>query len=467
MVCPKCGNKLIANLSHCGGCGADLTIYKKIMRLSNYYYNQGLERANVRDLSGAIIMLKKSLEMNKRNTDARNLLGLVYYEMGEIVAALGEWVISKHFQPEDNRADDYMERIQSNPNKLGAMNQAIKKYNLALESARQDGRDLAILQLKKVMSLHPKFVRAGQLLALLYMENNEKERAKKLLQRLAAIDVTNTTTLRYMRQLVAPAPAEEESEDAGGAEISVSGLNPHAKTGYGEEKPNIIAWVALFVGALIGVLATFWLIVPTAKNNIRAEFEKEQLDYSSELRIKEAAINALEKEAQLWQGKYEEAAREISSIEIPEYDTKMYDGFFEALEAYGKLQRIEEPTLEQQIAVATALSTVDIDRMENTTAKELCDDLQEDLYELVAEPAYTAGRERYTDENYEGAKELLLAAYNFGYDTDYCCYYLAKAYQSLGEYEQAAVYYHTLADKFPDSSLVQYVSTRLEEMGME
>ncbi len=467
MICPKCGNKVIANLSHCGSCGADLTVYKKIMRLSNYYYNQGLERANVRDLSGAIVMLKKSLEMNKRNTDARNLLGLVYYEMGEVVAALGEWVISKHFQPEDNRADDYMERIQSNPNKLGAMNQAIKKYNLALESARQDGKDLAILQLKKVMSLHPKFIRAGQLLALLYMENNEKERAKKLLQRLTTIDVTNTTTLRYLQQITAPVSVDQGEEEGDGFDISVSGMNPHPTPVYGEDKPNIIAWVALFVGALIGVLATFWLIVPTAKDNIRSEFEKEQLDYSSELRIKEAAINALEKESELWKGKYEEVERELSAIEIPEYDTHMYDSFFVALEEYHKLQQIEEPTLEQQLAVAAVLSMVDIDRMENATAKDLCDDLQEDLYELVAEPAYTSGRERYSDEEYESAKELLQAAYNYGYDTDYCCYYLAKSYQLLGEYEQAAVYYHTLADKFPDSSLVQYVITRLEEMGME
>ena len=83
------------------------------MQSSNLYYNRGLSRANVRDLSGAIQMLKKSLEINKSNTMARNLLGLVYFELGETVAALGEWVVSKHFQPENNRADYYIEQIQS------------------------------------------------------------------------------------------------------------------------------------------------------------------------------------------------------------------------------------------------------------------------------------------------------------------------------------------------------------------
>ena len=39
--------------------------------------------------------MKRSLKFNKLNIQARNLLGLVYFETGEAVAALSEWVISK------------------------------------------------------------------------------------------------------------------------------------------------------------------------------------------------------------------------------------------------------------------------------------------------------------------------------------------------------------------------------------
>ncbi len=35
----------------------------------------------------------ESLNFNKHNTEARNLLGLVYNEMGETIAALSEWVL--------------------------------------------------------------------------------------------------------------------------------------------------------------------------------------------------------------------------------------------------------------------------------------------------------------------------------------------------------------------------------------
>ena len=56
--------------------------------------------------------LRRCLELNKLNTNARNLLGLVYYEMGETVAALSEWVISKHFQPKNNDADSTLKKVQ-------------------------------------------------------------------------------------------------------------------------------------------------------------------------------------------------------------------------------------------------------------------------------------------------------------------------------------------------------------------
>ena len=113
MNCPNCGKEVSFHKLVCEACGQDLKIHRKIISASNSFYNDGLKKAKVRDLSGAVISLKKSLKLNKKNTDARNLLGLVYYEMGEVVEALSEWVISKNFQADDNIADKYMAAILS------------------------------------------------------------------------------------------------------------------------------------------------------------------------------------------------------------------------------------------------------------------------------------------------------------------------------------------------------------------
>lgn len=85
---------------------------RKTRVIANSYYNMGLERARLRDLSGAAECLKKSLHFNKYQTDARNLLGLIYYEVGEVGDALVQWVISMNLQPQENRADYYLGEIQ-------------------------------------------------------------------------------------------------------------------------------------------------------------------------------------------------------------------------------------------------------------------------------------------------------------------------------------------------------------------
>ena len=106
MRCPRCNAEVSFKKDRCDNCGQELRNYRRVLSASNICYNRGLEQAKVRDLSGAIASLHKSLKFNKLNTNARNLLGLIYFEEGEIVSALSEWVISKHFQEEHNEADN-------------------------------------------------------------------------------------------------------------------------------------------------------------------------------------------------------------------------------------------------------------------------------------------------------------------------------------------------------------------------
>lgn len=141
---------------------------KKIIRQSNAWYNDGLSKARIRDLSGAVQSLRRSLQYNRDNITARNLLGLVYYGRGEVVEALIEWIISKNLRPRDNIANGYIRSIQNSARELEVINQAVKRYNQCLISCRQN-EDMAIIQLKKVTAAHPTFLKAHQLLALLYL----------------------------------------------------------------------------------------------------------------------------------------------------------------------------------------------------------------------------------------------------------------------------------------------------------
>ena len=93
-------------------------IEDRARRLSNAYYNQALDCAGIRDLTGAEEKLRLSLQMDKTNLTARNLLGLMYYEQGEVVAALREWVISNNMNKVDNPAIHFITAIRKEPKRL-------------------------------------------------------------------------------------------------------------------------------------------------------------------------------------------------------------------------------------------------------------------------------------------------------------------------------------------------------------
>ena len=155
---------------------------KKFLYQSNYWYNDGLKKAQIRDMSGAIVSLRRSLQYNRENIAARNLLGLVYYGIGEVAEALVEWIISKNFRPRDNIANEYIKNVQASANELEVINQAVKKYNQCIGYCQQNSEDLAVIQLKQVISAHPTFLKAYQLLALLYLHSEQYSRAKQILK---------------------------------------------------------------------------------------------------------------------------------------------------------------------------------------------------------------------------------------------------------------------------------------------
>ena len=267
MICYKCGCSLSEH-DFCTNCGADVTLYKKIIGASNYFYNDGLAKANIRDLSGAIASLRQCLKLNKNHVEARNLLGLIYFETGEVVAALSEWVISTNLRPKKNIAEDYINMIQDNQARLDTINATIKRYNQALASCQQDGLDIAVIQLKKVLSLNPKFVRAHQLLALLYINAEEWEKAQKELLKCKQIDHNNTLTLLYLKEVEAVSQPVEGIKTNGkrkkesdvvkyqsGNETIIQPIN-------NKESRGASTLINLGVGLLIGIAACWYLMVP-------------------------------------------------------------------------------------------------------------------------------------------------------------------------------------------------------------
>lgn len=328
VLCPHCGAQVRKN-GYCSECYLPLSMLKKAQNTSNYYYNIGYDRASARDLSGAIESLLQALRYNKRNVQARNLLGLIYYEMGEAVQAMAEWVMSINYQPENNLATKYLKELKKDPARLESVDQLARKFNMAIQYAHSEDYDLAILQLKSALSDNPHFVKGYLLLALLYIGTDNYEKARVTLRRVLKIDKANSLAVHYLREMGdteeniiemrkqnvdndglldddyleeivvtedGRAPKKIEKKNVF-QEIKAKKDTSVVRTGqFGQVSLAKYSGLYMLLGLAFGVLLFGFFILPGQKKKLRVENEQLIKTYSEELAGKNSTIDSLSAE---------------------------------------------------------------------------------------------------------------------------------------------------------------------------
>lgn len=461
MRCYKC-NSVLSDEDYCLKCGADVSVYKIVVKASNSYYNQGLEKARVRDLTGAVTALKTSLSLNKKNIKARNLLGLVYYEMGELAMALSEWVISLNLKQDRNVAEVYIRKVKSNPNKLELINQAARRYNIALAKAKEGGDDVALIQLKKVAATYPKFIRANLLLALIYMKRNEDERALKVLHRVLKTDRNNTLALKYIDEIngasqTQPADGNEEyyrnskRKPLSGNDVILP------RNSYKEPSSGVFTVVYILLGVVIGAALIWFLIVPAKLQSSQHENNDTIKKYSEQLSGYSVEITTLEKQNEELTSQLDAANKELEQYKGDSGETALYAKLVEAVSEY----------LANDVdKAALALADIDVTQLPTQTAKDLYTTL-EDKCNGGARTFYMAGLNAYNQKNYVDAAKYLEKAYELDNKSVETPYYLAMSYFELNDLENAQKYVDVVNSKFGDTTfakqLKEYVDSRTEE----
>lgn len=470
MICYNCGCRLSEH-DFCTGCGVDVGLYKKIIYMSNRYYNDGLDKASVRDLSGAIVSLRQSLKFNKNNIDARNLLGLVYFEMGETVAALSEWVISKNLRPKKNIADDYIDMIQTNQSRLDAINQTIKKYNQALLYCYQDSQDLAVIQLKKVLSYNPKYVKAHQLLALLYINIEEWEKAHKELLKCSQIDTNNTTTLRYLKEvehMLMPEEGEKAtnkkklfSDDViryqSGNETIIQPINMN-------EHKGVTSLLNLGIGLIIGIAIAWFLILPAQIQNAKAGINSELRVVSEQSDAKTATIDELNQKVQSLTDTNATLKEELQSYQGTDGALKATDGLMMAVSTY-----LANP--EEIETIALYMESLESEEGDNVTRTASFETLESSFLTLVSSRLatyyYDIGYASYRSDDYENAIPNLERAYRYDNTNGDALFYLGTSYRRTGDNAKAKEIYAQVIDDFPGTEKARNSETYLAEINNE
>ncbi|MCI8543687.1 MAG: tetratricopeptide repeat protein [Lachnospiraceae bacterium] len=463
MFCYNCGRRLSEH-DFCTSCGADVSLYKKVLQVSNMYYNEGLEKAGVRDLSGAVVSLRRSLQFNKNNIKARNLLGLVYFEMGEAASALREWVISKNMSPEKNIADEYIDKMRSNSARLDSINQTVKKYNRALALCNQDGEDLAVIQLRKVLSMNPRFIRAHQLLALLYMKQEEWDHAERELRKCMDIDKNNLLTLRYLKEVEQALMPEEgikrrrkdesvryRSEN----EIIIQPLNvKEPKRGGG-----FATVLNMVIGLIIGIAAMYFLVVPAAQSRVRNEEQQTITKISNESDAKTARIQELEDRIEDLNGNVQNLYTEIEgyvgaggTIQTTEELFQIAAAYTESGDMYVAMDQLEE--LAERVDMAAMPEG--FQRLYQSMTSVIGPELSKEYFD--------EGYQQYYTNRFEEALETLGKAVQYDAANIDALYLLGEAYRSSGDTANAITTYDKVIELSPDTENARLAKYRKDSL---
>ena len=456
MRCYKC-NAVLSESEFCNKCGTDVAMYKKIIRSSEAHYNQGLLKAQARDLTGAADALRQSVKLNKNNTNARNLLGLVYFEMGEAVAALSQWVISKNLQPEKNIADNYLNDVRKNASKLEVINQKIKKYNQAHTYAKQDSHDLAVIQLKKVLNMNPNLVKGYQLLALLYIENNEHDKAVKQLKKALTIDKNNPLTLQYLNEVNGVLNEKEKKVETKSRKTQER-PNPKISgddviippTNYKDTNTGGLTILNVVIGIAIGIAAAWFLMLPAKEKELSMEYQKNFENTSSQLSSYGVQVSELEREKEELSNQIKSLQTELESYAAAPDVSAEYEKLLQAMQLYEQ---------ENYLEAAEVLVGVDEAFTQSEAYAAVYQQIRTDSVTRAIRQLYDTGYNQYRNqENYEAALESFQRAFLLDSNAvdSALLYYMGRCYQRLGDAEKGNECMDMVLERFPNDGFAKY-----------
>lgn len=363
------------------------------------------------------------------------------------------------------------EEIKNNPTQQNKVDQIIKRYNLALNYCQTDSYDLAYIQIKKVVRLLPNNVQVQLLAALICIHEGKAEEARQTLNQVLSIDANQKTAKVYMEQLdvkeesveEAQEKVEEETEEK--VKKSKSSVMKTSKTpkaakapkkksaasgsDYEEVTSNKKSFIYLGIGFLVGVIAMFVLVVPTARNSVKNEYVSEADAYKDQITAKDTEIKSLEEELESAQAKTKTAQQEV----------KKYKNGNQLL-----IQAAKEYIEGDKAAAAEALIDIDEDILNTDEAKALYDEIKEATFKDAAKTFYENGMNDYNQKDYKSAiKDFKRATKADNSNVNYF-YYLARAYEENGQTKSAISVYKQIIEDFPGTNGAKDAQKRMEDL---
>jgi TolA-binding protein len=357
-----------------------------------------------------------------------------------------------------------IEKFAPNSEKTDKVINSVELYNKAINYLKSGNEDIAMIELKKVVSLNPRFYEAVNLLGLCYAYTNQLDKAEELFgsiverenNAIKAADylnfisisenvsnkkmvksknkATNYTTKKQVKE-----PVQKDSyisNDVLAENIVLKKICSQFK------KPHTAVILSVF--SVICLITSIVLFVGTARDTRDAN----------------AAESGTEQQQQVM-------AENNSIAEL--------DNLKEQLEtANTKLRQYELSTQVSQISTLYNQKNYieAADKLMSLKADELSEDLKEKYNSIkdkvllgAANQLVTEGNTLYRNKKYAEAVTTLEKVFVLGDNwefADKALYILGKSYVEVNDLQKAAVTYEKLIKEYPNSSYVKYAKDRLK-----
>ena len=386
----------------------------------------------------------------------------------------------ERFQPcadlesaEENIYGKELEEIKKNKTELYKANQMIKKYNQALNYAKQGNDDLAMLQLKNVVASIPNFVDAYLLMALLSIKEENYDDARQFLDTILKIDPDNESAVEYGKEFEskvveeepqAKEPEKKEKKKDKKKQVKAQAEQPPKK----KENPFKISsfqenessgkspMFYMVTGIVIGVIVAAVLIYPTVRASFNHKSSTQVEDYKEQILAKDTQLKASEKKV-----KEAKAAQKKAEDELDEYiGTSKKDGVYDLL-----LSALQKYSDRDYTGSADALLDIDSKKLTTKNMKAIYKDLTAKVYPSAGTGLYSKGKNAYWAKDYKTAISYLTKAIKVSDTNRYAYDYLAKAYEGASDQKNAKKTYQTIIEKFPGTSQAINAKSRIDAMG--
>ena len=330
---------------------------------------------------------------------------------------------------------------------------------------------MAIIQLKKVLSYNPKYVKAHQLLALLYINIEEWEKAHKELIKCSQIDTNNTTTLRYLKEVEHMLMPEEGDKSSpkkklfsddviryqSGNETIIQPINVN-------ERKGVTSLLNLGIGLVIGIAIAWFLILPAQIQNAKADINSELRVVSEQSDAKTATIDELNQKVQSLSDANITLKEELQSYQGTDGALKATDGLMMAVSTY-----LANP--EDIETIAVYMESLEAEEGDDVTRTASFDTLESSFLTLVSPQLatyyYDIGYTSYRSDDYEGAIPNLERVYRYDNTNGDALFYLGNCYRRTGDNDKAKEIYAQVIDAFPGTEKARNSETYLAEINNE